>query len=60
MDDVITLGIGEPDFVTPAPILNAGIASLQQGQTSYTSNSGRPELRELIVASLHDRYGGPN
>ncbi|MEM7530583.1 MAG: pyridoxal phosphate-dependent aminotransferase [Chloroflexota bacterium] len=60
MDDVITLGIGEPDFVTPPPILNAGIASLQKGQTSYTSNSGRPELRELIVANLHNRYGGPH
>ena len=58
MDDVISLGIGEPDFVSPPPILNAGIASLQRGHTAYTSNSGIYELREAVVANLASRYGG--
>jgi aminotransferase len=48
MKDVISLGIGEPDFVTPAPMLNEGIASLQRGETGYTSNSGTNELREAL------------
>ena len=39
MPDVISLGIGEPDFVTPDAIRNAGVASLQRGETRYTSNS---------------------
>jgi len=38
MKDVISLGIGEPDFTTPKPILEAGIRSLQNGETHYTSN----------------------
>jgi aminotransferase len=59
MEDVISLGIGEPDFVTPPPILNAGIASLQRGHTAYTSNSGMIELREAVVEMLAQRYGGP-
>ncbi|MBK8046038.1 MAG: aminotransferase class I/II-fold pyridoxal phosphate-dependent enzyme [Anaerolineales bacterium] len=58
MDDVISLGIGEPDFVTPPPILQAGINSLQRGHTSYTSNSGIYELREAVVRNLRERYGG--
>ena len=45
MKDVISLGIGEPDFTTPKPILEAGVRSLQQGETHYTSNSGKLELR---------------
>src|SRR5512139_664969 len=49
MDDVISLGIGEPDFVSPPPILQAGITSLQRGHTSYTSNSGIWELREAVA-----------
>ncbi len=59
MDDVITLGIGEPDFVTPPPILNAGIASLQKGHTAYTSNSGIIELRKAVADYLSERYNGP-
>jgi aminotransferase len=59
MDDVISLGIGEPDFVTPSPILQAGIRSLQNGQTSYTSNSGTYALREAVVQMLQRLYGGP-
>jgi aminotransferase len=57
MEDVISLGIGEPDFVSPPPILNAGIASLQRGQTAYTSNAGMIELREAVARNLSDRYG---
>lgn len=56
MDDVISLGIGEPDFVSPDPILQAGIDSLRAGHTNYTSNAGLAELRELIAAYLDDRY----
>jgi aminotransferase len=59
MEDVITLGIGEPDFVTPEPILRAGIDSLQRGQTAYTSNSGILELRAAVVQKLQTLYGGP-
>ncbi len=57
MKDVISLGIGEPDFVTPEPILLAGIRSLTGGETHYTSNAGLFELRQLISQDLYDRYG---
>ena len=57
MKDVISLGIGEPDFTTPGPILEAGIRSLQNGETHYTSNAGRLELRQGISANLEHRYG---
>jgi aminotransferase len=57
MKDVISLGIGEPDFVTPEPILEAGIASLRRGETSYTSNSGIYELRRALAANLARLYG---
>jgi aminotransferase len=57
MDDVISLGIGEPDFVTPEHICQAGIDSLIQGETSYSSNAGSIELRELIAAKLDELYG---
>ncbi len=57
MEDVISLGIGEPDFTTPPNILERGIRSLQQGQTHYTSNSGLIELREAIAAHLKRLYG---
>jgi aminotransferase len=57
MDDVISLGIGEPDFDTPEPIVQAGIAALQGGETHYTSNSGLLELREAIADHLGARYG---
>ncbi|MBN2326481.1 MAG: aminotransferase class I/II-fold pyridoxal phosphate-dependent enzyme [Candidatus Omnitrophica bacterium] len=50
--DVISLGVGEPDFITPWHIREAGIHSLETGQTSYTSNSGLLELREEIAAYL--------
>ena len=57
MPEVISLGIGEPDFVTPEPILRAGIASLEAGHTGYTSNSGLIELRVALAAHLERRYG---
>jgi aminotransferase len=57
MEDVISLGIGEPDFVTPAPIVQAGIASLQRGETHYTSNSGILALRQGLSGYLHRLYG---
>ncbi len=57
MEDVISLGIGEPDFVTPQHILEAGIRSLQHGETHYTSNSGTLELRQAIADHLQRLYG---
>ena len=56
MDDVISLSIGEPDFVTPWHIREAGIISLEQGKTHYTSNAGIAELREEIAAYLERRF----
>ena len=56
MDDVISLGIGEPDFVTPQPVLEAGIASLRAGHTHYTSNNGTIELRAGISRHLKKLY----
>jgi aminotransferase len=57
MKDVISLGIGEPDFDTPEPIVQAGIKALQQGATHYTSNSGLWELREALSAQIDRLYG---
>ncbi len=57
MDDVVTLGIGEPNFVTPAHILDAGLQSLRDGQTGYTSNAGVYELREAIADRITERFG---
>jgi aminotransferase len=57
MKDVISLGIGEPDFVTPQPVLQAGIASLNRGETGYTSNSGTIELRRAVSTHLNKLYG---
>ena len=57
MDQVISLGVGEPDFVTPWPISEAGIRAIEQGRTHYTSNLGLLELREAIAQDLERRYG---
>jgi aminotransferase len=57
MKDVISLGIGEPDFNTPQPILEAGIASLRRNETHYTSNAGLNELRKTLAAHLELHYG---
>src|SRR5579885_1557331 len=56
MKDVISLGIGEPDFVTPDHIRKAGIKAIEEGETHYTSNYGTLELREAIAANLQRRY----
>ena len=57
MKDVISLGIGEPDFATPKPILEAGKNSLNLGETHYTSNAGKTDLREAIANHLQTTYG---
>src|SRR5690349_24769230 len=57
MKDVISLGVGEPDFVTPWHVRQAAIHSLEQGFTSYTSNKGMVELRKEIATFLHHHRG---
>ena len=57
MEDVISLGVGEPDFRTPWQIRNAGIKSLEQSRTKYTSNAGLAALRAEIAAYLGRKYG---
>jgi aminotransferase len=57
MKDVISLGIGEPDFVTPEPIIEAGIKALHEGETHYTSNAGLYELRQAITRHILETYG---
>lgn len=54
---VVHMEIGEPDFPTPAPIVQAGIAALQAGETHYTPALGLPALREAIAAFYQTRYG---
>ena len=56
MDGVISLGVGQPDFVTPSHIVKGGIDSLHKGITSYTSNAGIIELRQEIVKYLKRRF----
>ncbi len=57
MEDVISLGIGEPDFSTPRPVIDAAVASLAAGKTGYTSNAGLVELREAIASHQYNLYG---
>ena len=56
MDDVISLGVGEPDFVTPWTIRETGIFSLEKGHTSYTSNLGTPALRREVCRYVEKNY----
>lgn len=56
MKDVISLGIGEPDFVTPPKISRAGVESIQSGDTKYTSNSGTLELRRALSVHVGQMY----
>ena len=56
MSDVTALTVGEPDFVTPWHIRQAGIESLEKGKTYYTSNAGLVSLREEIAAYLNRRF----
>ena len=57
MDDVISLGVGEPDFATPWGVREAVIYSLEKGFTMYTSNYGLLELRQELSGYLSQRYG---
>jgi aminotransferase len=57
MNDVISLGVGEPDFDTPRVIVEAGVESLREGRTHYTSNFGTLELRRALATHLERRYG---
>ena len=54
--EVVSLGVGEPDFVTPKPIIEAAKMSLEEGKTFYTSNQGLPCLRKRISQYLFDRF----
>lgn len=56
MEDVVSLGVGEPDFVTPEHIRNAGIKSILDGKTAYTANYGLIELRRGISEYLEKRF----
>ncbi|MBE6507482.1 MAG: aminotransferase class I/II-fold pyridoxal phosphate-dependent enzyme [Methanocorpusculum parvum] len=56
-DDVISLGVGEPDFDTPWSISKAAISSIEKGMTMYTSNRGLPELCGLLCEDFKNRYG---
>lgn len=56
MKDAISLGVGEPDFVTPWSVRDAAILSIKRGYTQYTSNAGMLELREAIAKYLNMRY----
>ncbi len=56
MDDAISLGVGEPDFTTPWTIREAGIYSLEKGQTYYTANAGLMELREAVCDYTNRKY----
>ena len=57
MDDVISLGVGEPDFDTPPQIVEAGVESLREGRTHYTCNYGTIELRRALSTHLERLYG---
>jgi aminotransferase len=57
MPEVISLGVGEPDFTTPAQIVEEGVRSLRAGRTHYTSNYGTIELRRALSAHLERLYG---
>ena len=57
MKDAISLGVGEPDFVTPWNIRNAAVKSIQRGYTQYTGNRGLAQLREYIARYMKERFG---
>lgn len=57
MEDAISLGVGEPDFITPWAIREAGIYSLEKGQTYYTANAGLMELRQEICRYTNRKFG---
>jgi aminotransferase len=57
MEDVISLGVGEPDFDTPRVVVEAGVEALREGRTHYTSNFGTIELRRALSEHLERLYG---
>ena len=57
MPDVISLGVGEPDFTTPPQVIEEGVRSLRAGRTHYTSNYGTLELRRALAKHLERLYG---
>jgi aspartate aminotransferase len=57
-EDVLDLGVGEPDFATPAPVVDAGIRAIKEGKTKYPPNVGIPELRRAIAGNLSRLSGG--
>jgi len=57
-EDVLDLGVGEPDFETPAPVAEAGIQAIRQGRTKYPPNIGLAELRKAIAENLSGLSGG--
>ena len=57
MKDAISLGVGEPDFITPWNIRNAAVNSIRRGYTQYTGNRGLPALREAISRYMRERFG---
>lgn len=59
MKDAISLGVGEPDFITPWHIRNAAITSIRRGYTQYTGNRGLPALREQIARYMAERFSAP-
>ncbi|MBP5661751.1 MAG: aminotransferase class I/II-fold pyridoxal phosphate-dependent enzyme, partial [Clostridia bacterium] len=56
MPDAITLGVGEPDFITPWHIRDAAMESIRNGETAYTSNAGSPRLRKAIARYMRTRF----
>ncbi len=57
MENVISLGVGEPDFRSPGNVIDEAIYTLEKRRTTYTSNSGMPKLRAAISNYINDRYG---
>ncbi|NNF03977.1 MAG: pyridoxal phosphate-dependent aminotransferase, partial [Rhodothermales bacterium] len=57
MDDVISLGIGDPYFLSPKAVLDGARESMEKGLTGYTSNAGIRELRDAISAQIQRLYG---
>ncbi|MBN2444270.1 MAG: aminotransferase class I/II-fold pyridoxal phosphate-dependent enzyme [Spirochaetales bacterium] len=57
MDDVVSLGVGEPDFSTPWHIVESAVFSLEKGYTSYTSNKGMLELRKKVANLIYSKSG---
>ena len=57
IEGIISLGVGEPDFVTPWHIREAAIHSIESGFTMYTANQGTPELRQALAGHFQSTYG---